>query len=117
MACGDGKAKIGDGAAELAFGGLLAAEDLLEKLGAVTILDEDFGDGGVRVGVLGEGLETGVDDFGFDADVAALEPVEADDVVEEGLFGGGFGAVLVAVGACDGGERLRIFAGEDGVWA
>jgi len=110
---GDGRAKIGDGTAEPALGELLAARDLVENPGAFAVLDQDDGHGLDGVGVLGEGGDAGIEEFGFHAEVAAHEPMGEDNAIEEVLFGGGLGVELILVIAREGQERLGIFAGED----
>ena len=42
-----GGVEVGEGAAELALGGLLAAEDFVEEVGAFGVGDEDVAEGGV----------------------------------------------------------------------
>ena len=77
-----------EGAAPIAVGGLLAAEEALEGVAGFGVLLEGGADGVFGIGVSG-GAQG--DDFGFDAVVAVAHPMGADDVFEESGFHGSDG--------------------------
>ena len=82
------------------------------QVGTFGVLDVD-GAEGVRGLFLGQRGEADVDDLGFDARVPAFEPESADEVVEETLFFGALGAVLVLEFASELIELGRVFAGKN----
>jgi len=113
LALGDGPQETSEGALVLASGGPLAAADFIEDAGAFGVLHEDLGEGVFGVGAFGEGGEAGLVELALDAAVAALEPLGADELIEEELFDGGLGVEALGVVAGEGEELFGIFAGEE----
>ena len=100
-----------EGAIPLAAGGLAAAEDLLEGVGAFAIPEECRTDG-VPGGLVQLGDE-GVEDLGFQAAHAALGPIGGDDLLDEERLLGADGLELAVVGSGEFGEGGFVFAGDD----
>ena len=99
-----------EGFTPIAGGGLLTAEEAVEGVAVLVVVIVGSADGEFGVGV---GRGAIVDDGGFDAEVAALQPLGDDGLVEETGFGGADGLV---VGVVFGGELFEVFgvfAGDD----
>ena len=103
-------AQLGASAIPIALGGLLAAEDFLEGIGADGVLEEGRAEG--AVGGL-NAIEDGVEELGLDAGEAADVPVAADDGVDKQRFDGALRTELVVIGAGELLERGGVLAGDD----
>ena len=103
-------AELGERAEEIALEGLLAAGDFVEGAGTFGVLDEDLAEG--KFGGL-EGRQAGIEDLGFDAGKAALQPGGADEGLDELGFELGGGAELAVEVGGELFERGGVFAGDD----
>ena len=83
-------AEFGEGLVEVTPGGLLAAEELAEDVGAGGVVVKGIAEGGFGVVHL---FEDGGIELGFDAGVAVLEPGGADDGLDQLGFDGSLGLV------------------------
>jgi hypothetical protein len=106
-------AQFGEGALELAAGGVAAAAELFENVRAFGVLKVDGAQGELTL-LGGESGESEVDDFGFDPGVAAFQPDGLNEVGDEPGFdeAGGVEAVFKLPGEFR--QFVGVFAGEDG---
>ena len=99
------------GAVPVAASSPLAAIDLVEDLGAAGIIQQGGGD---RILFVFIHFRYGAIDVGsFEAGIAGHHPLGADDDFEKCDLRRTYRAKLFLVGAVEGGEFLRVFAGND----
>ena len=104
-------AEGGEGAEPFAAGGFAAAEDFLEGVGILAVLEVGGADGvGFGLGLLGD---EGGEDEGFEAVHAALGPIGGDEFFEEESLLGSDGLELLVVGGDDFEEIGLILAGDE----